>query len=354
MKSRLPTLFSLAVFCAAWLGAKDPARAQDAKPPATPTPSPAASAVTDFQVYRGTQVPPEVERIYERGLKYLVSSQNADGTFPGQYGTEPGVVGFAIMSMLAHGEDPNHGPYAKAIKKSVDYVLKQQGDNGYIGSSMYNHGFATLALAECYGALQDDRLGPALKKAVELIISSQDKNRFKAWRYSPEASDADSTVSGACFVALVAARNAGVKVPDKNIEDALKFFTDCQNPGSGDIGYMPRSGSHGGSTTAIGTAAFAYARKKDQQTFTKAMKALKGNDEGGGGYPFYFEYYAAQAYFQGDFKQWQDWNERQVKRLTEMQSDDGSWDGGLGPGTCTALGLLSIALNYRYLPIYER
>jgi hypothetical protein len=313
------------------------------------------SATTDFQVYRGTQVPPEVERIYERGLKFLVGSQNADGTFPGQYGSEPGVVGFAIMSMLAHGDDPNYGPYSKAIKKSVDYVLKQQGDTGYIGSSMYNHGFATLALAESYGALQDDRIGPALKKAVELILSSQDKNRFKAWRYSPEASDADSTVSGACFVALIAARNAGVKVPDKNIEDGLKFFTDCQNPGSGDIGYMPRSGSHGGSTTAIGTAAFAYARKKDQPTFSKALKALKANDEGGGGgYPFYFEYYAAQAYFQGDFKAWQDWNEKQVKRLTETQSDDGSWDGGLGPGTCTALGLLSIALNYRYLPIYER
>lgn len=311
---------------------------------------------TDYQVYRGTQVPPEVERIYERGLKYLSTSQNADGSLPGQYGTEPGVVGFAIMSMLAHGDDPNYGPYSKAVKKSVDYILKQQGSTGYIGSSMYNHGFATLALAECYGSLQDERIAPALKKAVELILSSQEKNRFKAWRYSPDTSDADSTVTGACFVALIAARNAGVKVPDQNIEDALKYFTDCQNVSTGDIGYMPRSGSHGGSTTAIGTAAYAYARKRDQPTFTKALKAMKTAEGEGGGssYPFYYEYYAAQAYFQGDFKAWQDWNEKQVKRLTETQSDDGSWDGGLGPGTCTALGLLSIALNYRYLPIYER
>jgi hypothetical protein len=315
---------------------------------------PAASSAMDYQVYRGTQVPPEVERIYEKGLKYLVASQSPEGHFQGQYGTEPGVVGFALMALLAHGDDPNHGPYNKAIKRCVDYLLKNQGDNGYIGSSMYNHGFATLALAEAYGALQDDRIGPALKKGVELILSSQDKNRFKAWRYSPDASDADSTVSGACFVALIAARNAGLKIPDKNVEDALKFFTDCQNPGSGDIGYMPRSGSHGGATTAIGVAAFAYARKRDQPTFTKAMKSMKGNDETGGSYPFYFEYYAAQAYFQGDFKAWQEWNDRQVKRLEELQNEDGSWDAGLGPGTSTALGLLSIALNYRYLPIYER
>src|SRR5829696_968451 len=166
-------------------------------------PVPAGSTM-DFQVYRGTQVSPEVERLYEKGLKFLVSSQNADGSFPGQYGSEPGVVGFAVMAMLAHGDDPNHGPYNETIKRAVDFLIKAQGENGYIGSSMYNHGFATLALAEAYGALQDDRVGPALKKAVELIISSQDKNKFKGWRYSPDASDADSTVSGACFVAMIA------------------------------------------------------------------------------------------------------------------------------------------------------
>ena len=319
--------------------------------------SPLARAqTTDFQVYRGTQVPPEVERIYEKGLKWLVTAQNADGSFPGQYGTEPGVVGFALMTMLAHGDDPNHGPYSKSIKSCIGYILKQRNEEtGYIGSSMYNHGFATLALAESYGAVADDRIAPALKKAVELLLASQDKNKFKAWRYSPDATDADSTVSGACFVALIAARNAGLKVPDKNIEDALKFFTDCQNPGDGGIGYMPRSGSHGGATTAIGVAAYAYARKKEMPTFLKALKSMKSSEDGsGGGYPFYYDYYAAQGFFQGDFKAWQTWNERQVKRLTEMQNDDGSWDAGLGPGTCTALALLSIALNYRYLPIYER
>ena len=311
---------------------------------------------TDFQVYRGIQVSPEVERIYEKGLKYLSTAQNADGSFPGQYGLEPAVVGMSLMTFLAHGDDPNHGPFSKTIKRCVEYILKQCNEqNGYIGSSMYNHGFATLALAESYGAVQDDRIGPALKKAVELILTSQEKNKFKAWRYSPDAQDADSTVSGACFVALIAARNAGLKVPDKNIEDALKFYTDCQNVGDGGIGYMPRSGSHGGATTAIGVAAFAYARKKDQMTFIKALKAMKGSEDGsGGGYPFYYDYYAAQGFFQGDFAAWQSWNDKQVKRLGEMQNDDGAWDAGLGPGTCTALALLSIALNYRYLPIYER
>ena len=319
--------------------------------------APVLSAQTaDLQVYRGTQVPPEVERLYEKGLKFLVAIQNADGSFPGQYGTEPAVVGMALMTFLAHGDDPNHGPYSRPLLRCIDYILKQRNEeNGYIGSSMYNHGFSTLALAESYGAVQDDRIGPALKKAVELILASQGKNRFKAWRYSPDAQDADSTVSGACFVALIAARNAGLMVPDTAIEGALKFYTDCQNPGDGSIGYMPRGSHGGGATTAIGVAAYAYARKKDQITFVKALRAMKGGEDGnGGGYPFYYDYYAAQGFFQGDFNAWQEWNEKQVKRLAEMQNDEGGWDAGLGPGTCTTLALLSIALNYRYLPIYER
>jgi hypothetical protein len=162
-------------------------------------------------------------------------------------------------------------------------------------------------------------------------------------------------VSGACFVALIAARNAGLRVPDTAIEGALKFYTDCQQPGNGGIGYTPGSGSNGMATTAIGVAAYAYARKKDQPTFIKALAALKkSDDENLGGYPFYGEYYASQALFQSDVKAWETWNDKRVQKLADSQNEDGSWDASLGAPLSTAFGLLSIALSYRYLPIYER
>lgn len=310
----------------------------------------------DLNVYRGTQVSPQIERVYERGLQYLVNAQADDGSFPGNYGREPATAALAMLAMFAHGDDPNYGPYAKPIKRCVDYLLKSSdATTGYIGNSMYNHGFSTLALAEAYGAVQDERIGPAVKKAVDLILTSQEKNRFKAWRYSPDSKDADSTVSGACFVALVAARNAGLRVPDSAIEGALKFYTDCQQPGTGSIGYTPGSGANGTATTAIGVAVYAYARKKDQPTFVKALSALKkSEDENGGGYPFYGEYYESQALFQSDVKAWEAWNDKRVQKLADSQNEDGSWDASLGAPLSTAFGLLSIALSYRYLPIYER
>ena len=109
---------------------------------------------------------------------------------------------------------------------------------------MYNHGFSTLALAESYGAVQDDRLGPALEKAVALSLSSQSHNPENAWRYSPESHDADTTVAGAIFVSLIAARNAGIAVPEDAIKSALAFYKKCALPGGG-FGYTGRDGPSG-------------------------------------------------------------------------------------------------------------
>src|SRR5471030_1462081 len=97
-------------------------------------------------------VPDDVEAIYLKGLTYLDRNLAGSGAGQDNYGNQPGVVGLAVVAMLAHGDDPNTGPYHAAIKRGLDFILKgANGNNGYLGSSMYNHGFATLALAESYG-----------------------------------------------------------------------------------------------------------------------------------------------------------------------------------------------------------
>ena len=177
----------------------------------------------------------EIERMYVRGLQFLAQGQTTSGGFKDSpYGTSPGVVGFAVIAYLAHGDDPNHGPYSGNIKRGLNFIIsKQDKTTGYIGTTMYNHGFATLALAEAYGAVEDERLGPALEKAISLIVSSQKNNPRGGWRYSPDSTDADTTVSGAQMVALFAARNAGLAVPETAIQTGLKYFKSCQTPEGG-------------------------------------------------------------------------------------------------------------------------
>jgi hypothetical protein len=301
----------------------------------------------------GDVSPAQVDRIYLKGMNYLAKSQLPEGRWAEMpYGAEPAVVGLALLSMLAHGDEPNTGPYALTIKRGLNYVLNQMNKStGYIGRSMYNHGFSTLFLAEAYGQVQDDRLGPALQKAVNLITSAQARNPFSAWRYSPESTDADTTVSGAQMVALFAARNAGIAVPEDAIQKGIAFFLKCQTP-EGGFGYTSAT-SPNGARTAIGCLVLSLAKEKQSKAFERAFSYLK-TAPGDVSYQQYFLYYAAQAFFQASPEAWNDWNKKNVKTLASIQNEDGSWDGQFGPTFSTAASLLSLALNYRYLPIYER
>lgn len=310
-----------------------------------------------FSISSNKEIPADVEMIYKKGLSYLAATQNQDGSWNDNYGRNPGVVGLCVVAMLAHGDDPNNGPYSENIKKGINFILANANQtNGYIGSSMYNHGFATLALAESYGALHDKRIGPALKKAVDLILTSQADNQMGAWRYSPTSRDADTTVSGAVLVALLASANAGIGVPEKAIDKALKFYELCQSADGG-FGYSAAGGSNM-ARTAIGTLVFALAGKKKTNTYKKAFSYIEtgsNSDRVRNNYFFYYLYYASQAFFHTPgTNKWDNWNKINIKTLKALQREDGSWAGQHGTTFSTSAALLSLALNYRFLPIYER
>lgn len=295
----------------------------------------------------------EVDRMYVKGLQFLVRTQTPEGKWNDQpYGGEPAVVGLAVVSMLAHGDDPNTGPYAQSIRAGLDYILKQANKaTGYIGRSMYNHGFSTLALAEAYGAVDDSRLGPALEAAVKLIVDAQNRNPHGAWRYSPESTDADTTVTGAQLVALFAARNAGLAVPETAIQKGLKYLHNCQSP-EGGIGYTSATGPNG-ARTAIACLAMALAKEKNSAPFRSAFNFLqKAPPESN--YGQYYIYYASQAFFHASPQLWNTWNRNNIRALRASQSAEGAWEGSFGTTFGTAASLLSLALNYRFLPIYER
>lgn len=303
----------------------------------------------------GDPIPPRLDAAYVRGLQFLARTITGENLSAAGGESGPGVVGLAVLAMLAHGDDPDSGPWAAAIRRGLDLILRaQRPDNGYIGPSMYHHGFATLALAEAYGAVDDPRLGPALKKAADLILTSQTINPQGGWRYSPDARDADTTVSGAQLVALLAVRNAGIAIPDAAIHRALRFYQECQTS-DGQIGYTGADGGGSSARTAIGVTVAALAREKDSRLFRRAFEALRARgDQDGGGHFFYYIYYAAQAFFHADPAAWRDWNAKHVARMLEAQGADGSWSGPHGRLFCTSAALLSLAVNYRYLPIYER
>jgi hypothetical protein len=316
----------------------------------------------------GARISRDANLVYDRGLKYLQGAQREDGSWGRSQ--QNGITGLCLMAFLAGGEDPNFGRYRGNVLKALRSIIRSQNSStGFIPNSMYHHGFATLALAEAYGAVDDSLLweetrqggrhrsiGAALELAVRCCITSQKKNKWGGWRYSPDSTDADTSVSGAVLVGLLAARNAGIEVPDRSIDKALKYFRNSTS----DTGMVAYSGGIGGggvsmNRSAVATLVYAVGKKKDWKEYEATLGHLtKRLEHQPGGYPYYFRYYMGQALFQGDFDAWSKWNRENTRILKEMQLDDGSFQSGHGPAYGTAMSLLSIALNYRFLPIYER
>src|SRR4029079_18728290 len=138
--------------------------------------------------------------------------------------------------------------------------------------------------AEAYGAVDDRHvwqgkpprtIGAALELAVRAALTSQKKNPLGAWRYSPDATDADTSVSGAVLVGLLAARNAGIEVPDRAIDKAINYYTKMTSS-SGQVGYSGGFGGFDESPARISTPTrfLAAPRRKDLPQFKATISHL--------------------------------------------------------------------------------
>src|SRR5438876_7812194 len=131
---------------------------------------------------------------------------------------------------------------------------------------------------------------------------------------------------------------------------------------SGQVAYAGGIGGFDESLARISIASLVYslARRKDLPQF-KATTAylvdkLEFTGRSGFGWEDYQRYYQAQALFQGDVEAWKKWNKMLIRQLKSEQQADGSFQGQHGGGIAasTSLTLLALALNYRFLPVYER
>ena len=245
-----------------------------------------------LEVRSGDPVPREVRDMYGRGLSFLSRTQASDGSWQSQQ--QGGRSRHGGHVFYGFGEDPNFGMYSGNIRRAIKYIISSQDKTtGYFGGSMYHHGFACLGLAEAYGAVDDRNLwdgvpnapnrsiGQSLELAVRSAITAQKSNTFGAWRYNPSGSDADTSVAGAVLMGMLAARNAGIEVPDEAIDRAISYFIKMTAP-SGQVAY---SGGVGGfnesmARIAIANLVFSVARRKDIPQYKTTLGYLKDKIQG--------------------------------------------------------------------------
>lgn len=328
------------------------ARAQDPKAPA---PAPVPAAPDEIKMTE------RVNAATAKALEYIASKQRPDGG----WANNNAINGFTLLAFMGRGHTPGRGPYREVLEKGKKYLLASQQPTGYTSfGAMYEHGMATLAMAEMYGMDPDPELEEKTRKAVDLIVKVQ--GALGGWNYAPTPADGDLSVSVMQIVAMRAANNADIPVPAQAIEKAINYVRHKANPGGGGYGYAgPGAGPQ---TSAAGVLSLQLLGKYDDPQIAKTidylgqMKATWG-PQGGPNYFYYYHYYAIQAFYQFGGKPWNAWHPTIRDLLLEKQNADGSWD--VPPGTAeaaidpnkvysTAIATLVLDIYLHYLPAYQR
>jgi hypothetical protein len=304
---------------------------------------------------------PELRQSIDRGLKWLAERQAPDGSFGSMshYGPHVGITGLAGMAFMSDGSLPGRGPYGEVVDRCLSFLLTQSTESGLLAAEtshgpMYGHGFATLFLAEAYGMTPRPDVREALRRAVRLIVNTQ--NQEGGWRYQPVRNDADISVTVCQVMALRAARNVGIYVDKAVVDSAIAYVKASQNPDGG-FRYMLHSGGSAFARSAAGVAALQYAGEYGSEEITRGLEYLlkfSPPQEQTVGHYFYGHYYAAQCMYLAGDAYWQRWWSAIREELLEKQEPEGFWRGQAGDEYGTAMALIILQMPNRLLPIFQK
>ena len=299
----------------------------------------------------------DTKKAVDKALKYLADKQEADGAWG-----NTAITGFVLLAFMSSGHTPNQGDYGKAVAKGVRNLCAVAREDGYLvgarGGNMYCHGMAALALTQAYGTTADEDVKKVTKRAIELIIKTQ--NSEGGWRYDPAPTAADISVTIMQVMALRGAKDAGIHVPDKVMTDALKYVGKCYDKRTGGYKYQPFSSGAGYARTAAGVCVLQLCGQYDADEIKQAVDFLEkwGDDRA---HFWYGHYYACHAMNQVGGELW----EKYYKRMRDMllkpgyQKATGEWfdptrESAYGAAYQTAIAVLILSVPTHYLPIYQK
>jgi len=352
-KNQQKTVLQLICLCLVTVtGMSEPLPAQDEEPPSNATEGEAP------------EMTPEAEKAIERGLQFLLKSQNADGSWSSDNGDYAvGGTSLGLMAFMVKGHFPGFGRYGKQLDRAKDYLLKRSKDSpsGAMGVKMYEIGLFTIAMSELWGMTKDPKdnqeIQVALERTVQIILRSQ--NPLGGWRYAPRPdAGQDTSVTAMVFVSLASAREAGVLIPGETIDRVTNYLRDqVWDEKTGGFGYQGKGYTI--ACTAGGVYAAQLAGNRDTEWVNAALNSLQNNpnvfSRKENGHYYYSHYYAMQAMVQAGDEHYAKWYPRIRDSLVQLQRPNGSWQEKEGDYPHkTPMSIIILGTPHRYIPVYQR
>lgn len=325
------------------------------------------------------------ESAVQYGLEWLISVQNPQGYWDfinigecknaGTINNPIGGTAYALLPFLAAGQTHKDGKYTKQVAAALSYLItigvetpagydlrgmiNKQSDDKAPNEAYYVHGAATLAICEAYGITKDRKLKQAAEGAIRFIVNSQDPTGG-GWRYLPREPGSTS-VTAIQVMALVAAKKAGIKVPDNVFEGVMHYLNGVQVDKEGRYGYEAQKKTYKSSVTAMALLCRMYCGwKRDDGDMRDGIALLNKT------YPkdnLYTMYFATQVMKNWGGKEWERWNGLLRDDLVADQETTGPAKGSWKPRSgaihakqggrllTTALATLTLEVYYRYKPL---
>lgn len=302
------------------------------------------------------------KRAAAKALDWLASQQNADGSWGRSlYPHDTAVTSFVLFAFMSQGHLPGQGLFGPEVAKGARFRVASAREDGYLvgarGGNMCAHGMATLALAELWGMAGGEEIKAALQKATALIVRTQSPEG--GWRCDPDPSGHDISSAIQQVMALRAAKNSGLHVPDQTIHRAIAYVKACDDAPSGGFRYMPGVREPAFARTAAGVCVLQLTGQYDAAEIARAVAFMETLGEETARF-WYGQDYAAHAMHQVGGKKWEAWYARTRTQLLGRQSPDGSWgswkgtDDAVGPEYRTAVAVTVLSVPLNDLPIFQR
>jgi len=280
----------------------------------------------------------------------------------------------ALLPFLAGNHTHQAGQHRNVVKKALNWMLANQGADGRLLArgdqhEMYSHALGSIVLCEAYALTKDRALGAAAQKSIDFTVRNQ--NKTGGWRYMAKSTDADTSVFGWQFMSLKSAMMAGLKVPEKTLTEGMKYLKTVQPEKPGDHWAYDPGGARSPAMTSIGVLCHQYMGKgKSDPLVDQGVKLLISTSPPERTTHPYYWYYATQVVHHYQGPDWERWNRAMRRIWVDKQNRDskstdfGSWDPkdfnrgahDLSQGGrlyLTSIGLLTLEVYYRYLPLYE-
>jgi len=321
-------------------------------------------------------VSPDARASAERGLAWLLSAQNTDGSWGREPNTrgEVGNTSVAALTLLAHGSTLTRGPHHRPLRRAFEWLQRRTRDFGAdtrldqgtllqqkLGPSAELY-LVTLLYAQALGLgldrQDDERMQRELRAMVRSIADRQKPNGEWETSYEPML----TTISA--WLALKQADAAGIAIETASPQRVVRYLLeDCLERSTG-VFREAKWGRQERFVTQAGAIRVLHGenltRDADVARATEVVVTMRFDQDVGtrtGGEEFLGALYATQALHIAGRQYFAAWYPKIVKGLAGSQNANGSWQGHhciTDRVFCTACSVMTLLVPDKLVPMAER